>query len=128
VSTISIAARNLTGSALRWAVASIEHPKAHLWLSPNGELVVGFDGRHAYRPDTDPSTAWPIIHRELIEIAPTYSDDGKTAKGWTAMMFNDERCEHQLVMAEGADGLVAAMRCHVASARGEFIDVPTGFA
>lgn len=95
----------LLGAALDWAVAKCEGV-----VRPY--IKDGFCQRG------------PIIERELIETGPTYTDDGKTVSGWTALMFNDQRCEHDLIQASGRTPLTAAMRAYVTSKLGDEIDIP----
>ena len=87
----------LSGVALDWAVAYIEF---------NGE----------YRPialpkySTDWSQGGPIIEREISRL----EDLGD--EGWEAMGFG--------FVGYGYTPLIAAMRCYVASKRGDVVDIP----
>lgn len=115
MTTTTIPTSDLTGAALDWAVAKA-----------NGIDLDSSLGD--YLPSTDWAQGGPIIEREGIETAPTYTDDGKTVTGWTALMFNDQRCEPDLIQASGPTLLIAAMRCYVHSKLGDTVDVPEELA
>jgi hypothetical protein len=115
----------LTGAALDWAVAKIEHPDL-LWGSGIGvhhashQIVIP----HLPEPQCywSPSTNWaqggPIIERELIEIYPLCNVE------WGARKVDSEG---DLIRFYGDTPLIAAMRCYVAAKLGEIVDVPVEF-
>jgi hypothetical protein len=118
---MKIATSELTGAALRWAVAHADgatvKPNTHRF---NEELVMKWpNGAHwGFFVDYDPSTDWaqagPIIERAGIDLR--FRHEGN----WAA---------HRLIgkeyfLCEGPAPLIAAMRCFVASKLGEHVEVP----
>jgi hypothetical protein len=112
----------LTGAALDWAVAKIEHPNL-LWGSGIGihhashQIVIP----HLPEPQCywSPSTNWaqggPIIELNAIQLTP----DEYTGT-WRAYTTNEgEPYEYK-----GQTPLIAAMRCFVASNLGDEVELP----
>ena len=95
----------LTGAALDWAVAMAD-----------GVEVIVLDQQIVWPEDYEPSTRWavggPIIEREGMQIQ-TFMDK------WLASI------PKPLVQRDGPTPLIAAMRCYVASKRGDEIEIPT---
>jgi len=107
----------LTGAALRWAVAKCEGPDsvaACYYDEDNTPLYLD----EAPQPTWEPSTDWlqggPIIEREKISV---------WARGneWAAESFvpNQQGIEYV-----GPTPLIAAMRCYVASKLGDEVEIP----
>jgi len=104
--------QELTGAALDWAVAKCEGIdlfETEGWVYPED------GGRAPYKPSSDWSQGGPVIERELIRLdtACNYTD-GK----WKA------RIDSVGGWWPGETPLIAAMRCFVASKRGEEVEVP----
>ena len=116
---MKIRTNTLTGTALDWAVASIEKLPADLLTWHDGEPVVqrSLLG-HTHLLRCEFSTSWaqggPIIERESISV---------WARGneWAAESFVPNQ---QGIECVGPTPLIAAMRCYVASCLGDEIDVP----
>lgn len=105
----------LTGTALDWAVASIELT-GHDDYTNQLMVTVGDDNGWKYNPSTDWAQGGAIIEREGISICAM--EDGQ----WTASTG-------ELWMPvdggiTGATSLVAAMRCYVASKLGYEVELP----
>lgn len=109
----------LTGAALDWAVAKCNGKTLHYFvddwfkkdpwlLAVNGEVDQPL---HSYTPSTDWGQGGPIIERERIELR------GDGDGGWIA-------CDNLHATQYGETPLVAAMRCYVASKRGNEIKLP----
>jgi hypothetical protein len=107
---MKIKATELTGAALDWAAA-----KADGWSNEGLEDIAGGDRF----PEHDFSTNWaqggPIIAREEIMF-----HAGETQR--IAAYFR--RTGTSGVRVEGDTHLIAAMRCFVAGALGDEVDVP----
>lgn len=118
--------KDLTGVALDWAVARAEGltVRPDVWHADGVAVGEGDGDLVLFAPSIDPADGYPIIEREGIETAPTYAEDELTKTGWMAVLFSDERCEREPVLATGPTALVAAMRCHVAHKLGPSIDTP----
>jgi len=104
--------QELTGAALDWAVAKCEGIdlfETEGWVYPED------GGRAPYKPSSDWSQGGPVIERELIRLdtACNYTD-GK----WKA------RIDSVGGWWPGETPLIAAMRCFVASKRGEEVELP----
>lgn len=113
---MKIETTELTGEALDWAVALIEHND---WVE-QGYLEsfhdLRFDDGYVFSPSTDWSQGGLLIQSNKISIAPD------PQLGWIArsyMDFMDER------VFSGATPLIAAMRCYVANHYGDEVEVPT---
>jgi hypothetical protein len=109
-----IKTKDLTGSALKWAVAKAEGLIIHEVF--DGHIIVLHDNLTEYfEPFTNWAHGGPIIEREKITL---------TCMGdiWVATRFNQEF--HQSDSTAGPTVLIAAMRCHVASKLGDEIDIP----
>jgi hypothetical protein len=91
----------LTGAALDWAVAVCEH---NVGWAPEGQ------DRDYY--STDWAQGGPIIEREGISVR-------EVLTGFWAAEVEAGAYEH-----EGPTPLIAAMRCYVASRRGNDIEIP----
>jgi len=89
----------LTGAALNWAVQHAERLTGIL-------APVDYCGKWEF--------GGPIIERGRIVISPD------PRHGWRAMPYMD------LTEFYGSTPLVAAMRCFVASALGDEVDIPEG--
>lgn len=110
----------MTGPALRWAVAKCEG------VLLNGEVLFLFDGTGGgYNYDTDWSQAGPIIERKKIRVSPNMGGS------WSAQIRHTT--SHPLVShpilagwtnKAGPTPLVAAMRCYVASKLGDEVEIP----
>jgi hypothetical protein len=96
----------LTSAALDWAVAKCERLDVSV-LGDSVLLWIGKDSNIDYEPSINWAQGGPIIEREGIALIP----------GWTA--------ERPGFSADGPTPLIAAMRCYVASKRGDEIDIPT---
>lgn len=124
----------LTGAALDWAVATIEHPKDSYLGEPH--IYSGNANKWWIRiPDKKSrsytlakySTSWsqggPIIEQESLSLR--REPDG----GWYAFKNFDECPLFPFTHCSGWDAggetpLVAAMRCYVASKLGEEVEIP----
>lgn len=115
-----------SGIVLDWLVAkcegvAVEHLKTsdgllnQLNFKKLSEARKYNDAR--YRPQYSPSQAWPIIDRERICVH-AYLDP---AEGWNACIYIGKVRRFHL---GGSTGLIAAMRCYVASKLGEEAEVP----
>ena len=115
----------LAGKALDWAVEQIEIQR----MRDAGEHVKGWWVENRQTDPSPYSTDWnlagPIIERELIELS-NWGIDGWEAKAtdYSSRPNGDE------VFAEcyGETALIAAMRCFVASKRGDEVEIPEGLA
>ncbi len=128
----------LLGPALDWVVADIEGRLPTFKFHTIDETPVAFvymqSGSH--RVGAHYSTAWAqggsIIEREGFELSIMHDDDStladrKWSRGWLAgRSVNSMRLfTHE---ASGPTPLVAAMRCFVASRRGNKVEVPKELA
>jgi hypothetical protein len=112
----------LTDSALDWAVAKCEGSTLtyHTIGTVKGDRVYASadaDYCNEWAPSSDWSQGGPIIGREKIDLF--YDPNGRDwciARRWEN--FKEFKCD-------GPDGLIAAMRCYVASRFGDTIDIPT---
>lgn len=95
----------LAGNALDWAVAMCEDDKT------KGAWTLS-----RFKPSTDWAAAGPIIERENISITGTNFPWWECDNGWYAHI--GDRYAH------GSTPLEAAMRCYVASKRGNEIKLP----
>lgn len=119
---MKIKTKDLKDKALDWAVTTCNASDAGALVQLSGFIRQYKHG--VFRYSTDPAQGHPIIEREGIETAPTYTDDGQTRTGWMAIMFNDERHEREPVLMTGPTALIAAMRCRVASKLGDEVEIP----
>jgi hypothetical protein len=102
----------LTGTALNWAVASIELT-GHDDYTNVLMVTVGDDNDWKYNPSTDWAQGGAIIEREGMQLW-----KGGT---WCASLdqsFNPPEFE------TGETPLIAAMRCYVASKLGDEVEIP----
>jgi len=103
----------LTGAALDWAVAKCEEWPMGIWYDEDELPMIRDDEVPEYKPSTDWAQGGPIIERERIEIA-SYGDQ------WQAVAH----LESESIYERGETILMAAMRCYVASKRGDEIEIP----
>ena len=93
----------LTGAALDWAVAKCVGVEFTYEDHPAHELI-------CFKYSTDWAQGGPIIEREGLSI---------THQGtrWAAQTYSD-------MFTHGPTPLIAAMRCFVASKRGDEVEIP----
>jgi hypothetical protein len=105
----------LTGTALDWAVASIELT-GHDDYTNVLMVTVGDDNDWKYNPSGDWSQGGPIIEREGISV-------DRAGLAWTADLSDSVGgyIEHT---ESGPTPLIAAMRCYVASKLGDEVEIP----
>lgn len=107
----------LIGKALDWAVENIEIAR----MQKNGEHLKAWwvlDRQSDPSPySTDPLLAWPIIHRERIDLTFHHAKGTVTALIWR---FGGEA---YAVQRTATDPLIAAMCCYVASQQGEEVEI-----
>ncbi len=127
---IEMKTNELTGAALDWAVAKIEHPDL-LWGSGIGihhashQIVIP----HLPEPQCywSPSTNWaqggPIIEREKINLSVQFY-------GWVAHhdKYRGKEMNQPYYTQKADTPLIAAMRCFVASKLGDYVDMPADLA
>ena len=106
--------QELTGAALDWAVAKCEGIDVEYVNDGITQCLLQIQGGR-YAPSSDWSQGGPVIERELIRLdtACNYTD-GK----WKA------RIDSVGGWWPGETPLIAAMRCFVASKRGEEVELP----
>lgn len=133
---MKIKTSELTGPALRWAVATLEGYTNLRRGVFSGELVMD-PPRKEYGAvefssicyGTDWAQGGPIIERERIAVSCTpeewcaYSNGGEHPIGLTR-----KRGFRYTGKAVGPAPLIAAMRCYVASKLGDEVEVPEGLA
>jgi hypothetical protein len=105
-----IKVREAEGRALDWLVCSC-FPNASGMMRQIIERPVSYIGRYS----SDAALAWPIMDREKIDIRHRphpWNDVEATSRARSA------------INAFGPNALVAAMRCWVASVKGDEVDVP----
>lgn len=144
MSTRRIPTDELTGLALDYAVALVSGrlnarvtPDPRLGTSAvdielSGGRLWEFNRDTMYYAPFSPSTNWvqggPIIHREQISVfAPivrriSAERHAFPVNYWRAAKQRDE--DESITHGRGSTGLIAAMRCYVASTLGEHVDVP----
>ena len=109
---VRVKVSELSGVALDWAVAKCEGMELKKYDSHGpwyvGREIVGF----SITPSTNWSQGGPIIERGLIMISPDASHN------WRAQSYMDA------IQFYGDKPLVAAMRCYVASALGDEVNIP----
>ena len=105
----------LTGTALDWAVASIELT-GHDDYTNVLMVTVGDDNDWKYNPSGDWMQGGPIIEREGISV-------DRAGLAWTADLSDSVGgyIEHT---ESGPTPLIAAMRCYVASKLGDEVEIP----
>lgn len=92
---------NLAGAALDWVVAKCE----------------GLSLKEGYSPSTDWAQGGPIIEGEGISLI------RQTPDRWVSEYSNGcDRIDH--ARSWGPTPLIAAMRCYVASKRGNEVEIP----
>ena len=128
----------LSGAALDWAVAMIEQESDNKLTITRREDYTGWpivrevsSGSAPEYERWSPARIWsqggPIIERErLYVMAPIIH---RISKERHALPVNDWRSMRQMpdetvIHGRGPTGLIAAMRCYVASKLGEYVDVP----
>lgn len=74
----------------------------------------GIHGKIKY--STNPAQAWPIIDRVRIHICPIFVNGYEATQAWVD--------GHNAEKFNGPTGLIAAMRCYVASKMGDEVDIP----
>jgi hypothetical protein len=133
---MKIKTAELTGAALNWAVAMCEgwqyttardHTGNYPWLVKVGRDM---NPKH-YHPSTHWGIGGPIIERESIFVLREQSGF-KGRRLWAATSgankavgLNDDSIKlYRDAFYFGSTPLVAAMRCYVASKKGEEVDVP----
>jgi hypothetical protein len=104
----------LTGLALDWAVAKCEGVAVdYVDDGINRCFLMSMGGR--FNPSTNWAQGGPIIEREWVDLHcvndSLWKADCSTPNG--------------LIMGSGSTPLIAAMRCYVASKRGDEIDILT---
>jgi hypothetical protein len=111
---MKVKTRELTRAALDWAVSAVEGVECDenhqpIWFDEDGPLAP----RVPYLPSSNGAQGVPIIDRQWISLS---SPQGQPDSDWVATRGR--------VWARGPTSLIAAMRCHVASAMGDEIDIP----
>ena len=113
----------LTGAALDWAVAKCEGHDAHVY---GGVVRTTMRGR--FGSECSYSTDWaqggPIIERERLELF--YLEEDEYGKPLPEPVWFCELAKlyARNVHASGDTPLIAAMRCYVASKRGDEVEIP----
>lgn len=119
---VTIETKNLTGTALDWAVGMVAGA-SDMNVSEHGSISC------KYRLDTycdawAPSSEWevggPLIKEMRVAIEPEYEGE------WHAKCYGDEEAPES--EAEGRTPLIAAMRAIVASIAGATVEVPKAAA
>lgn len=114
---MKIKTSELIGDPLDWAVAKakgyLEDCNSWLFEACLEEVAEG-----SYHPSTNPSQAWLIIEREKIGIGHAWEGDD-----WLASAHSTEAPVYR-----GPTGLIAAMRCYVASKLGDEVEIPEELA
>ena len=107
----------LTGTALDWAVATIE---GYEIVRMRGNEITFLDrtedgalSEKCINYSTNWAQGGPIIEREMIELVP------HTDALWDAMY------REQHIPNDGPTPLIAAMRCFVASRLGDEVEIPS---
>lgn len=123
---VKIKTAELTGAALRWAVAKAEGRLENREVIVVGKQLYGFgyDGdRVLYEPDYDWSLGGPIVEREGINLRFFESDKPPY---WAAeKRYPSSRITYQKHGGIGPTPLVAAMRAFVASRLGDEVEIPS---
>ncbi len=111
---------DLIGPALDWAVAKCEKEAVVFARGAVRYKPGQFSDEAAYTPSTDWTQGGLVIDRE--DIALGHGNHGEAPEH----RFSASKLGTQpwAVMAEGPSKLIAAMRCYVASKRGDEVDVP----
>lgn len=129
---MKIKTSELIGPALDWAV---ECALGTFW-SPNGYFCFDkkpgwnngypFQSKSEWSYSSDWSQGGPIIERERIRVAPNLG--GSSWHGQIRHEKDDPRFSYRVLAGwtnqHGPTLLIAAMRCFVASVKGEYVDVP----
>ena len=110
---MKIKTKDLTGTALDWAVAKCEGHK----VEPLPGLSVHSSASWSMY-STDWSQGGPIIEREGISTV----QEGDAAD-WVASMY-DHKADDWHPHTLGETPLIAAMRCYVASKLGDEVEIP----
>lgn len=124
---VEVKTTELSGTALRWAVAQAEglevtiHPPAY----GNGHRLAVNGRTEAYRPDMDWSQGGPLIDKYHVQT--NYNGRGfRTASGeyWCAYVCADSGQE---IYPSGGGGtpLIAACRAIVSAKLGDSVSVPS---
>lgn len=117
----------LTGAALDWAVAQCEG--VNVIICP-GNVYPHLVRKHNangssinYVPSTEWTLGGPIIEERVIELTHWGMDDWK-ARDTNYQFLNTPQERPVFAEGYGPTALIAAMRCFVASVKGEEIDIP----
>jgi hypothetical protein len=118
---IEVKTADLTGAALDWAVAeclkpSIKHPERFSIgtfgpLFSRGYKYPCWAGRK-YAPSADWKEGGPIIEREFLDV-------WRNGFEWVSRLGRQSEA-----LFRGPTPLIAAMRCYVASKKGDVVMVP----
>ena len=127
---MKIKTSELTGPALRWAVATLEGYTNLRRGVFSGELVMD-PPRKEYGAvefssichDTDWAQGGPIIEQEAHNL---FKHNGGTE--WCCACNVPREGYTAIITADGPTPLIAAMRCYVASKLGDEVEVPEGLA
>lgn len=116
----------LTGPALRWAVAEAEWKGGVSVGCLIGQQIYCYDDgeKVLYEPDTNWAQGGPIIekmHGYCMEYYPELPEDERFYCSTPSVA---EVWHNHPVSARGGTTLVATMRCYVASKLGDEVDVP----
>jgi hypothetical protein len=115
---------DLTSMQLDWTVAQclkidvkiIKFAYNQTYLIAQKSTDVG-GGEYQFCPSTDGAIGAPIIEQELLTVGPNTD----LASGWVAYYNRPNACSHK---RNGPTLLVAAMRCIVASFKGNEVEIP----
>lgn len=122
----------LQDKALSYVVSMLEHPEL-IWGQTIGVhehsdqiIVPSFKEPHCYSPYKSWAMCGPIIEREELEIEPVRKDKVNgigNVTGWRAIHPKNYGGLNRFY-GYGETPLIAAMRCHVASKLGDFVEIP----
>lgn len=127
----------LTGAVLDWAVAKCEgalHPLGNvviegksLWIAVDGVARHYMEEDVEYNPSTDWAQGGAILERE--EICIKRELPCSVGYEWNAWVWTKHIAKGgSNAGGSGPTPLIAAMRCHVASKMGDFVEVPDELA
>ena len=105
---VPVKTSEMEGIILDWAVTRANY-------EINYEVIWEGDDRSNYSVDW--AAAGPIIERERIQLRSSFDEEG-----WTASVWHN----NTTIFEHGETALIAAMRCYVASALGEAVEIPEG--
>ena len=117
---MKIKTSELTGPALRWAVAEAEWKGGVSVGCLIGQQIYCYDDgeKVLYEPDTNWAQGGLIIEQEAISVTASY------AEYWSARILLNLDEHDEATVSFGPTPLIAAMRCYVASKLGDEVDVP----